>query len=436
MIGQTSNAVKVQQSSQLINPFGGIQFVLKQVKDAGIDKFINEQLGSRGDAKLYSIADGLLSIHYSQLCGGSCIEDINTLGEHIGFHPALSLTSADTALRILQELKTEDTIIQNGEVTHQFNRHDKLNGLLQKLAVKTGSVIPAAANILDYDNVILENEKCDAAKTYKMTTGYQPGIAAIGRQIVFIEGRGGNTPAAYKMDETLMQCFKGLKDNGIHIEHFRSDSAAYQQSVVEQAEENCTYFYIRIDDSQSLRDAIKDIPETEWTPATINHKKVEIADTPFFAFNGKKAYRAVVQRRKRKDEQFDVFTGSAYAYYAIMTNNETPEANNLYVTEFYNKRGDSERNFDILNNDFNCNRLPFSFLNANVVYLFAAAISFTLFEWVKQIFFNKGAIANTAMRCKKFLFDFIILPAKWIKTARQWVYKIFTTRSCYKSLME
>ena len=146
--------MKVQQSTQLINPFGGIQFVLKQLKDAGIDKFINEQLGSRGKAKAYSIADGLLSIHYSHLCGGSCIEDINTLGEHIGFHPALSLTSADTALRILQESKTADTIIQNGEVTHQFNRHDKLNGLLQKLAVKTGSVIPAAANILDYDNVI------------------------------------------------------------------------------------------------------------------------------------------------------------------------------------------------------------------------------------------------------------------------------------------
>ena len=143
-----------------------------------------------------------------------------------------------------------------------------------------------------------------------------------------------------------------------------------------------------------------------------------------------------MQRRRRKDEQFDVFTGSAYAYYAIMTNNETPEADNLYVTEFYNKRGDSEKNFDILNNDFNCNRLPFSFLNANVVYLFAAAISFTLFEWVKQRFFAKGAITNTTMRCKKFLFDFIILPAKWIKTARQWVYKIFTARSSYKPLME
>jgi len=436
VIAQTFNTVKVQQSNQLINPFGGIQFVIKQIKDAGIDKFINEQLGSRGKAKTYSIADGLLSIHYSHLCGGSCIEDINTLGEHIGFHPGMSLTSADTALRIMQELKTADTLIENNQITHQFNRHDKLNDLLQKLAIKTGSVIPTAANTLDYDNVILENEKSDAAKTYKMTTGYQPGIAAIGRQIVFIEGRGGNTPAAYKMDETLQQCFKGLKDNGIHIEHFRSDSAAYQQSVVEQAEKNCTYFYIRIDDSQSLRDAIKDIPETEWKAAVINNKKAEIADTPFFAFNGKKAYRAVVQRRKRKDKQLDVFTQSPYAYYAIMTNNETPEATNLYVTEFYNQRGDSERNFDMLNNDFNCNRLPFSFLNANMVYLFAAAISFTLFEWVKRLFFNKGVIENTAMRCKKFLFDFMILPAKWIKTARQWVYKIFTTRNCYKPLMQ
>jgi hypothetical protein len=436
VIAQTFNAVKVQQSTQLISPFGGLQFVLKQIKKAGIDNFINEQLGSRGEAKTYSKADGLLSVHYSHLCGGSCIEDINTLGEHIGFHPGLALPSADTALRIMQELKTEDSIVQNGEVTHQFNHHNKLNDVLQKLALKTHCIIPTAGNTLDYDNVILENEKSDAAKTYKMTTGYQPGIAAIGRQIVFIEGRGGNTPAAYKMDETLKQCFKGLTDNGICIENFRSDSAAYQQSVVEEVEKNCTNFYIRIDDSQTLRDAIKDIPQTQWKPAIINNKKVEIADTPFFAFNGKKAYRAVVQRRKRKDRQLDVFTQCPYAYYAIMTNNETSIATNVYVTEFYNNRGNSERNFDILNNDFNCNRLPFSFLNANIVYLFAAAISFTLFEWVKQIFFNKGAIENTAMRCKKFLFDFMILPAKWIKTARQWVYKIFTTRKCYKPLME
>lgn len=428
--------MKVQQSPQLINPFGGLQFVLRQLRQAGIGAFINEHLGSRGEAKTYSIADGLLAIHYSHLCGGSCIEDINTLHEHIGYHPGLTLPSADTALRIMQELKQPDTLIQNGEVTHPFNRHEKLNDFLQQLAIKTGAVLPTASHTLDYDNVILENEKADCAKTYKMTTGYQPALATIGRQVVFIEGRGGNTPAAYRMDETLKQCFQGLKENRIHIEHFRSDSAAYQQLVVEVAEKNCTYFYIRIDESQNLRDAIHDIAETVWKPALINHKKVEVADTPFFPFGGKKAYRAVVQRRKTKDAQLDLFTGSPYSYYAVMTNNETPQATNEWVTSFYNGRGDSERNFDILNNDFNCRRLPFSYLDANTVYLFVAALSFTLFEWIKQTFFQKGAIANTTMRCKKFLFDFIVLPAKWIKTARQWVYKIFTTRCCYQPLME
>lgn len=428
--------MKVQQSTQLINPFGGIQFVLKHIKEQGIDTFIDEQLGSRGDKKEYSISDGLLAIHYSHLCGGSCIEDINTLNEHIGFHPGLSLPSADTSLRVMQELKTENTIVENGDVTHTFNRNEKHNDLLQKLAIKTKTIDRYAKNTMDYDNLITENEKSDAARTYKMTTGYQPGVASIGRQIVFIEGRGGNTPAAYQMDKTLKRCFESLKNNDIHIEHFRSDSAAYQQSVVEVVEQNCTHFYIRIDDSQNLRDAIKDIPERDWKEIIINNKKVQVADTPFQPFGEKKTYRGVVKRHKRKDGQCDIFTQSPYTYYAIMTNNEKPEATPEWVTRFYNGRGDSERNFDILNNDFNFNRLPFSFLDANMVYMFAAAMSFTLFEWIKKEFFNKGVIENTTMRCKKFLFDFMILPAKWIKTGRQWVYKIFTTRTCYQPLFE
>ena len=109
--------MKVQQSTQLINPFGGIQFVLEYIKEQGIDTFIDEQLGSRGAKKEYSISDGLLAIHYSHLCGGSCMEDINTLNEHIGFHPGLSSPSADTSLRVMQELKTENTIVENGDVT-------------------------------------------------------------------------------------------------------------------------------------------------------------------------------------------------------------------------------------------------------------------------------------------------------------------------------
>ena len=80
-------------------------------------------------------------------------------------------------------------MVQNEEVIHEFNQHVQLNNVLQKLALKTGDVIAAASNTPDYDNVILENEKTDAVKTYKMSKAYQPGV--------------GNTPVAHKMDETL-----------------------------------------------------------------------------------------------------------------------------------------------------------------------------------------------------------------------------------------
>jgi DDE family transposase len=332
------------------------------------------------------------------------------------------------------KLQTENTIITNEGVTHHFNLNKKMNDTLMKLGLKTGMVIPDGDNTLDYDNVIFENEKYDAAPTYKMTTGYQPGVAAIGKHVVFIEGRGGNTPASYKMDETLQSCFELLKENNIRITRFRSDSAAYQQSVIDTVKKHSTYFYIRADDSASLRDAAADIPRHEWQTVSIGYRKVEIADTPFFPFDGKTAYRVVVQRKKRKNCQGDLFTRDAYDYYGIITNNE--QEDNLSAINFYNDRGASEKNFDALNNDFNCNHLPFSFMNTNTVYMCIAAMSSILFEWIKQQFYKRGAIADTSMRVKRFLFSFMLLPCKWIKTGRQWVLKIFTTRAQYKPLFE
>src|SRR5439155_958191 len=100
------------------------------------------------------------------------------------------------------------------------------------------------------------NEKYDAAPTYKGSTGYQPAIAFIGKQAVFVEGRNGNTPAAYKMADTLKNCFEQLEKNSIHIQHFRSlalGKTAYQQEVVEEVQKHCRYFYIRIDESKKLQ---------------------------------------------------------------------------------------------------------------------------------------------------------------------------------------
>ena len=156
------------------------------------------------------------------------------------------------------------------------------------------------------------------------------------------------------MADTLKNCLEQLEKNSIHIQHFRSlalGETAYQQEVVEEVQKHCRYFYIRIDESKKLQETIKDIAEHEWQSITLGYQKVQVACTPFFPFDGKKTYNAVVQRRERKDKQADLFTGTAYSYYAVLTNNEKDTAE--WITRFYNERGTSEKNFDILNNDFN-----------------------------------------------------------------------------------
>lgn len=126
--------------------------------------------------------------------------------------------------------------------------------MLVALCVKTGQLDKSVKNyILDFDNVVVANEKQDAKKSYKKINGCHPNFAFIGRVPIYVENRNGNTPAKYKQKEALERCFANLASEGIAIEHFRADSASYQKKVVDLVFEKATYFYIRIIDSEALR---------------------------------------------------------------------------------------------------------------------------------------------------------------------------------------
>src|SRR5690606_20101192 len=241
--------MKIRQSHQVISRFGGLPFVAEQIKKHGIDQFLDAQLGPRSPYALYKYSHGVLATVYSHLCGGSCIEDITALSAQVGYDPYIKFPSADTVLRMMNELKTETFVVENKEVKHQFNQNIKLNITLIKLGLETGLIHQQQEHTLDYDNVIFSNKKYDAQTTYKMNTGYQPGIAAIGKHIVFVEGRGGNTPASYKMSDTLENCLDLLRENKVNIKRFRSDSAAYQEEVIHTVERYGAWFYIRANDS-------------------------------------------------------------------------------------------------------------------------------------------------------------------------------------------
>jgi len=108
---------------------------------------------------------------------------------------------------------------------------------------------------------------------------------------------------------------------------------------------------------------------------------MEVAEIKEYSpFDGNKAYRLVVSRIKRRDKQTGLFTGDAYTYRAIITNDELWE--NKQIVSFYNQRGSAERTFDAMNNDFGWSKLPCSFLNENTAFMILTALYSNLYQFI------------------------------------------------------
>ena len=106
------------------------------------------------------------------------------------------------------------------------------------------------------------------------------------------------------------------------------------------------------------------------------------------------------------------------------------------IVEFYNKRGAKERIFDDLNNSLGWNRLPKSFMNENTVFLLITALIRNFYQFLVQAKDLKLFGLNPTSRLKDFTFKFIKVPAKWIKTAREFVLNIYTEQNAYATVFK
>ena len=136
-----------------------------------------------------------------------------------------------------------------------------------------------------------------------------------------------------------------------------------------------------------------------------------------------KEYRLVLTKVERNDKQINLFTKDAFLYSAILTNDTSLTTDQ--VVDVYNQRGAIEKEFDVLKNDFGWNNLPFSKLEQNTVFLLFTAMCRNIYQYIIKLFSEQYKYLQPTFRIKKFIFRFICIPAKWIKTARQYKIRIY-----------
>lgn len=416
-------------NSNPITAFGGINFVFDLLENNNFRDSINQHLPELNAQSQYSWADIFYSILAIYLCGGDCIEDVHThLKSHFRNNPFVNMPSPDTVLRRLKQLSqpSKRCKTKRGSITHVYNTNSTL-GELNISMLKQLDTFSEKELILDYDNTIIFNEKNDSKMTYKRNPGYQPGVCTINEeQVLYIENRNGNSDAKAFQADTIKRIFSLLKANGIRKpDHFRADAASYQFDVVKLLDSKVKYFYIGCRNSY-VEKYFSQISSWEnlYDEKDEDMEVGEVLITPFQNQTKKpKQYRLVVKRKLKADKQLDIFTQDAYEYRAILTNNFdlTPKE----IALFYGRRGNMEKQFDILKNDFGWNNMPFSNLQSNTVFLYITAMCRNLYKKIITYFSKLTKSLKATFRVKKFLFRFIILPAKWVKKSRQYQLRIY-----------
>jgi hypothetical protein len=417
---------KVQKIFKNITPFAGVFFANDEFKRSGLRKLIDNQLGIRASTKGYSYGNLFGNFFNLFLCGGECVEDIQ---QH--FRPTLEqipdneVASADTLLRVFDELSTDNTtVISSSNKEYQFNINEKLNDLNIKSLLQTKQLEEGQFYDYDYDNQIIAHEKFDAKKTYKMNTGYFPGVASIGDKIVYIENRDGNANVKTAQEETLERSYKILNNNKICVNRSRMDAGSYSEKVIKVVDKYSRFFYIRANKCESLTEEIREI--TDWQTVEINFKKYQVTSILFTRFLQERNYRLVIMREKSGDPQLDLFEGEKFNYRCILTNDWT--GTEKEVIEYYNGRGSSEKTFDIQNNDFGWNHLPTSNMNTNTVYLIITAMIKNFYNYlVKKVSKVFTDILPTS-RLKRFIFRFIAVAGRYVYRGRQWILQLYTQR--------
>lgn len=417
---------KIAIKSEKLTPFGGI-FAIMEKFDSLLSKTIDSTLGLRCTSYGYQYSEIIRSLMCVYLCGGSCIEDVtNHLMPHLTLHPHLRTCSADTILRAIKEL-TAPNIIYTSDTgkSYEFNTADKMNDLLINALIATGELKVGEEYDFDFDHQYIETEKYDARPTYKKFLGYGPGIAAIGDVLVGIENRDGNTNVRFHQQDTLERMFTRLEKVGICIKRARMDCGSCSESIVDTVVKHCKYFYIRANRCSSLYDSMFAL--TGWEKEEINGIEFELNSILAEKWKGK-PYRLVIQRQKRFDGELDLWEGE-YTYRCILTNDYTSSVRE--IVEFYNQRGGKERIFDDMNNGFGWNRLPKSFMAENAVFLLLTALIHNFYKNILKSMKVKEFGLKRSSRVKTFVFKYISVPAKWIRTARRYVLNIYTTNHAY-----
>jgi hypothetical protein len=383
-----------------VTPHAGAALLIDLGRRSGVLAAAERHLPAKKSSKGLGQGQFVEAFVLLSALGGDCLDDFDGLRRDRGLAALLGydLPAASTARQWLDRFHDETALAgrpaQGSFIPAESAALAGLGAVVhQTVRAYVAAVQPERAVTLDVDAHLVESSKRSALPTYEGFRGYQPLLVewAEAGLVLADEFRDGNVPASRNIRDLVDAAYAALPARDAADAWqvgVRSDSAAYEQQVLDHWHERGWRFAVSADMSPQLRREIVALAPEAWHFWTQEAKGVvrEWAEVPFVPSRaGEKRDTApyrYVAIRVRTPQGVLFGDGNTVKHFAVVTNDWETDGQTL-LTWQRGKAGTIEQVNYILKDELAAGVYPSDKFGANAAWLRLEVLTHNLLELLK-----------------------------------------------------
>ncbi len=411
--------LKLEHTEERLTRRTGLVLVNRYGDSIKLASKINRAFREPGSNRGLPASEYVLTMTDMFIDGATCLEDVR-------------LFENDEAYKEMVEVKGYPTSDAIGDWLRRHGGTDGEKRLWSVTASLIQTIELGSHRTLDIDGSLIEADKGDALMTYKGFRGYHPLLGGCVELGLFVgsQFQQGNAVPQAELTNIIDQCRMNVPDTFSII---RSDSAAFNSTVINYCFVNGLGFSITADHDCAVMEAISKIPENDWIGATYEDgvpADYQVSETVHVMNDVSTPFRLVVKRTK-STRQEDLFTGG-YKYWIIATNIPHAEKDAQAIIHFQNKRGEFEKMIGELKHHFGLDHLPCGQFSANCLYFTIGILAHTMIQLLKRHYFPDDWRKKSIRSLR---YHWLHLPSRIVSHARYIVAKVATTPLIFEQLL-
>jgi hypothetical protein len=420
----------------------------------------------------YHESDHVLNIAYNILCGGECLEDLETLRNDEVYLDALGasrIPDPTTAGDFCRRFEKDEQILQLMETINEVR--------LGVWKQQPDEFFSCAT--IDADGTIAPTTgECKAGMniSYDGQWGYHPLLISLAntKEPLYLVNRPGNRPSHEQADEYLDKAITLCRRAGFKSILLRGDTDFMQTWKLDEWDRaGDITFVFGADATRAMISRAESLDKTGWKrlqrppkyapkteprarPDNVKERVVvekryknlvlqweDVAELAHRPDKCARSYRVIALRKKISIEQGQEKLFEEYRYFFYISNDRTSTPAQIVFAA--NDRCDQENLIEQLKNRVRSMRNPLDNLHSNWAYMVIASLAWTLkafwglmlpakpgrWHWQQQQ--QKRDLVK--MEFKRFVNNLIRLPCQIIKTGRRLVYRLLSYNPWQSALL-